>query len=403
MALQAAQANDTFGFVAALGATQIIGYGTLYYSYALIAPAAAEEFAVRPSILFGVFSIGLLVSGFLAPRIGRLLDEQGPLRLMTFGSLCAAAALGALAFAPGVVSFSLTVIALEIIGLAVLYDAAFAAIAASKGRDARRTITLLTLVAGFASTIFWPLTGWLVGEVGWRLTCFVFALLHLLAALPLHVLLARRAAVGGARAQGAPADAPAFTPLALANAPAAFAALAVSFALTGFVISASSVHMVQILQTAGLGASATLVAMLLGPAQVLSRIIEASAGARFHPVWTAIVSAAAIALSMTILLLDVPAMMAGIAFAVLSGVGQGLSSIVRGTLPLALFGPGGFGGLLGRLTIVRTTLSAGAPFLYALGVERLGPAATHGLCIAIGMLALAPLCWLMVLIRKPSR
>ncbi|NJR13820.1 MAG: MFS transporter [Phyllobacteriaceae bacterium] len=265
--------------VIALGVTQIIGFGSLYYAFALIVPTASVEFGVKPSLLFGVFSLGFLLAGFAAPRIGRAMDEVGAPRIMAGGSLVASALLLAISFAPGFPAFVALILLLELVALTVLYDAAFATLARLSGPHARRNITRLTLIAGFASTLFWPLTGWLVQEIGWRGTYAVFAGMHLFIAFPLHLWIARGQADPTTASVTAPASAPAFAPLRPQAARKAFAVVAVSFALSGLVISAMSVHMVGTLEAAGLGASATLIAMLMGPAQVLSRVIEAAAAA----------------------------------------------------------------------------------------------------------------------------
>jgi MFS family permease len=387
--------------VLALGVTQVIGFGTLYYAFALIVPAVAAEFSVRPSHLFAAFSVGLLLAGFLAPRIGRLMDDTGAPRIMAVGSVLAAAALVALAVAPNFATFAIALVVLEFIALAVLYDAAFASLAAIAGPDARRQITRLTLIAGFASTLFWPLTEWLTETAGWRATYLCFAAMHLFVAFPLHFRMMRlHAPSPAAGRQEALPEQPRFPLLPTAVAGRAFVFLALSFALSGLVISAMGVHMVSTLEASGLGENATAIAMMMGPAQVLSRIVEAVFGSRYHPLWTAILSSAALPLAMLMLVLPIPPLAAGIAFVVLSGMGQGLSSIVRGTVPLALFGAQGFGGMLGRLAVVRTTLSAGAAFIFALSVERLGFGATQILFAAIGFLALLPLPFLLAAVPR---
>jgi MFS family permease len=392
--------------VAALGVTQIIGYGTLYYAYALAVPAVAVEFGVSEALLFGVFSIGLLVAGFAAPRVGRQMDAVGAPKVMAVGSGLAGIALALVALSPNLTSFTILIVIVEFIALTVLYDAAFATLTRMANHDARRQITRLTLIAGFASTVFWPLTSWLVKEIGWRETYAVFAILHVLVALPLHVWLARavlpdaRKSHAGEPSGHSVAPSLPFHPLPAVYAPKAFLALAISFALSGFVISAMSVHMVSILHAAGLASSATMIAMLMGPSQVVARVVEALAGNRFHPLWTALFSTAALPLAVVLIMLPLPVTVAGAAFVVMSGIGQGLSSIVRGTVPLALFGADGFGGLLGRLAMARTMLSAGAPFLFALTVAWLGQTSAQFALVVIGTMALLPLPFLIRMSRR---
>ncbi len=377
--------------VLALGITQIIGYGTLYYAYAILVSHIAEDFAVSEALLFGIFSIGLLASGFVAPQLGAMMDRFGPTPVMSAGSLAAAAVLALVAIAPSVLNFAILVVLLEIISVAVLYDAAFAALAVLAGANARRGITNLTLVAGFASTIWWPATAWLVDAYGWRTTYLVFALLHLMFAFPLHLWLVRHTQNAGAVKRGVVDAAPPARPLGLKDSRFAFAAVALSFALSAVVIAALGVHLVPVLLAMNLGAGAYAVSMLMGPSQVLVRLVNAFLWQGFHPLQVAIVSAISLPAAIAMLFLPLQPLVCGALFAVLFGIGQGLSSIVRGTLPLALFGSSGFGALLGKLASIRMLLSAAAPVLFALGTGYLGTQAALALALGLGIAAVVPL------------
>ncbi|TIX96790.1 MAG: MFS transporter, partial [Mesorhizobium sp.] len=175
----------------ALGLTQIIGYGTLYYSFSILVPSIALEFAWPEQWVFGALSASLLVGGLFAPTAGRWADRFGAGRVMTFGSLAAAAALVACALAPGRVSFVLALVAMELASAFVLYSAAFVAIVQIGGARAQRSITHLTLIAGFASTLFWPLTAALHEHLTWREVYLVFAGINVAICLPIHAWLAR--------------------------------------------------------------------------------------------------------------------------------------------------------------------------------------------------------------------
>ena len=377
--------------VLALGATQVIGYGTLYYAYAILAPAVAAEFDTSLTSLYAIFSAGLLAGGLAAPQLGAWMDRFGAPRIMAAGSLCTALLVGGLAIAPNLWAFAACVIAIEVVGVAVLYDAAFATLATLGRAEAKRAITHLTLIAGFASTIFWPLTGWLEEVLGWRGTYAAFAALHLLVALPLHAWISARPrgeALGGT---GPEARQEFGLPLAGRAAQLAFWAVAVSFALSGVLTAAVTVHLVPVLQALELGTAAYLVAMLMGPAQVLIRLVDALFWRALHPLTVALVSAAALPAAILVLLLPVDPVAAGTVFAVLFGLGAGLSSIVRGSVPLALFGAAGYGARLGRLAAIRTVLGAGAPFLFAAGLEGFGPTTALAVALLVGIVALVPL------------
>ncbi len=375
--------------VLALGVSQIVGYGTLYYAFPVLAPHVAREFGVGQPLLYAVFSAGLLVGGLAAPAAGRLMDRHGAPQLMRHGSLAAGLVLGLVALAPSFAFFAAGIVALEIIAVAVLYDAAFAALALIAGAGARRAITRLTLIAGFASTIFWPLTGMLAEVAGWRATYAAFGLLHLAVALPLHLWLARQRPAEPGRSAARPA--PTAPPLPDALVRGALVAVAFSFALSGALVAAVGVHMVPILASTGLGAGATLVAMILGPAQVAIRLIDALFWRSLHPLTVAAISALALPLAACALLSGLPAWIAGPAFAAFSGIGQGLASIVRGSVPYTLFGPAGYGERLGRLALARTLASAGAPFAFAALLAAAGLKVALGAFIVLGLAAALPL------------
>lgn len=386
----------------ALGVTQIIGYGTLYYAFALMVPAIAREFDAGEATLYAIFSAGLLAGGLAAPKLGHWMDRFGAPRLMAAGSALAALLVAGLALAPNLWSFGALIVAIEIVSVAVLYDAAFATLAYHGKANARRAITHLTLIAGFASTLFWPLTGWLVEAVGWRQSYLIFAGLHLLVALPLHVWIMRRASTSDA---GSDADsrAPGFgTPLTGSDARFAFWAVAVSFALSGLLTAALTIHLVATLQSLGLAGMSYVVAMLMGPAQVAIRLTDALFWRSLHPVSVALVAVAALPLAILSLLLPLPMLMVGMLFAVLLGVNGGLSSIVRGTVPLALFGAAGYGARLGQLAAIRTVLSAGAPFFFAVAVGAFGTRPTLWAAMIVGLCALAPLIALLLRLKAKA-
>ncbi|MCX7646135.1 MAG: MFS transporter [Rhodobacteraceae bacterium] len=378
--------------VLALGVSQIVGYGSLYYAFPILVPHVAAAFGAAETVLYAVFSAGLLLGGLAAPLAGRLFDRHGAPRLMAAGSAAAGLILCGMAAAPSLAVYAAGVIAIELVAVAVLYDAAFAALALTEGDGARRAITRLTLIAGFASTIFWPLTGWLAGAAGWRATLLVYGALHLVVILPLHLWLARLRPAARRRPAADPGPlppAPAGLPGRLV--PAAAATVAASFALSAALISAFGVHMVPILAAAGLGASAPAAAMLMGPAQVAIRLVDALFWRALHPLTVAVVSALALPAGAAILLAGAPAALAAPAFAAVFGIGQGLASIVRGSVPLVLFGPAGYGERLGRLARVRTIVAAGAPFAFAALAAATQPRLALAAFAAVGLAAAVPL------------
>ncbi|MCL1629697.1 MFS transporter [Roseibaca sp. V10] len=384
------------GVVAALGATTILGYGAIFYAFPILVPFVAAEFGVSPATLFGMFSVGLFLGGVLSSRFGGWLDRFGAPRVMTLASAAVAGLFAGLAAAPNIWVYGALIVTLEAISFLVLYDAAFAALALRVPRGTRQAITRLTLIGGFASTLFWPLTGWMVESIGWRGCYMVFAGLHLMVALPLHGWIAALGRKMNLAAQSEAAPAPDRAAVPQHHSKRAFWLLGVSFALTGIAIAAFGVHLVPVLLERGLGQTAYLVGMAMGPTQVLVRVVDATLWRGFHPLSVALISGSAVALAVAVLLVPSSDMGLALAFAVLFGAGQGLASIVRGAVPLALFGPAGLGQRLGQLAGLRNVSAAAAPVLFAVAQQTIGLSATLWLCLVIALAGLA----LLIPLRK---
>jgi hypothetical protein len=313
---------------------------------------------------------------------------------MAAGSVCATLCLVLIGTAPSFPVWAAGVVLTEVIAVAVLYDAAFAALSQLRGAGARRAITRLTLIAGFASTVFWPLAETLRDAIGWRATYLVFAGFHATIGVGLHLWLTRQKPLVIPATEAVRPSVPEAPTLPPEWTGRAFRAVALSFALSAALISGFGVHMVPVLTASGLGEHATLAAMLVGPAQVAIRLIDAVFLARLHPLSVSAISALALPLSVAGLVLGLAPWAAGILFATLFGVGQGLASIVRGTVPLVLFGREGYAARLGRLALLRTFTAAGAPFVFAAAGAGLGWTPALWIFAALGVLAALPLLWL---------
>lgn len=374
-----------------LGLSQIIGYGTLYYSFAILAHSAAPSLAWPEPWLFAAMSVGLLLGGLVAPEVGKRIDRHSAGAVMALGSMFASAALLVCGLASSGPVFAVAVVVMQVAGALVLYDAAFTALVQVAGAEARKRITHLTLIAGFASTIFWPLTSWLEAGLGWRNVFIVFAIANILICVPVHVLLGRQRDL----MPPPPANATPSPEHTRTRAPSSAMWFAtVGFALSGFALSAILAQMVPLLTAVGLGASALLVSTLFGPAQVLVRFVNLLIGAAKHPIGAALLALALLPVAIAALALGAPGVVAAVLFAVMLGSGSGLKSIVQGSLPLALFGPGGYGARLGIMASVRQGLASVAPFALAFLVEALGVRLALWIIIAVALLGL--LCLLQV-------
>lgn len=215
--------------VSALGITQIIGYGTLYYAFSVLAPAMAKDLDWSSEWVFGALSVSLLAAGLTAPWAGRWVDRFGAGRVMAAGSAAAALALTCCALAPGKITFVLGLIAIEVASTFILYNSAFTLLVQIDHARAARNITYLTLIAGFASTILWPVTSALLAYLTWREIYFVFAATHLVVCMPVHHWLSRRRRAPPDAPAGGPAPASAAGLLPIASRPRAFLLMATGF------------------------------------------------------------------------------------------------------------------------------------------------------------------------------
>lgn len=370
----------------ALGVTQIIGYGTLYYSFSILAPGIAEEFGIAVEWVYGSISLALLAGGLISPYAGGLADKHGAARVLSIGSVAAAVSLVVCGLAVNASVFLAGLILVELASAFVLYSTAFALLAQATGPQAQRSITYLTLIAGFASTIFWPLTTWILQGLDWHQVYFVFAGMHLLVCLPLHLWLTRFARIA---AQRPVEETAALVLQASGGGNFTFILLVLGFSLAGFVSAATLFHIVPMLGLLGLGGSGVLVATLFGPAQVASRLINMAFGKDVPPPVLALISAVLMPTALAVLALTAPAIAGAVAFAIIFGLGSGLFSIVSGTLPLALFGKAGFGKRLGWISLGRLGVSAVAPFALSVALGAIGPKPSVWLLTAAGLSCVA--------------
>jgi len=377
----------SFATISALGLTQIIGYGTLYYSFSILAPGMAKDLGIALEQVFGVFSVSLLVGGLSAPIIGKHMDRIGAATVLTLGSAFSALTLALSAWSPSVAIFALAVILLEISSGMVQYQAAFAALVESDPKSAARSITYLTLVGGFASTIFWPISAALMGYLSWREIYLVYAALNLFLCMPLHFWMMKKgkaaSARGATRARERVVGA-----IPPEGRRGAMIVVSAAFAIVGFTLASILAHMVPMLGNLGLGTAAVVIGSLFGPAQVLSRLINMVFGTRLSPPFLAVISAALIVGGIVILAVSGTWLPGAVAFAVCIGLGSGINSIAQGSLPLYLFGSDGYGAITGKIAAARLAMGAAAPFVFAMAMERIGIGLSLFATAALGMVGM---------------
>lgn len=384
--------------VLVLGLTQVISWGILYYAFGVMAPAIQADLRLAPAQLYGAFSWAVLVAGLASLPVGIAIDRIGGRRIMAAGSLVSGAGLLALAGSHGLAGYFT---AWTILGLGMamtLYEAAFATLNRSLREAARKAISNVTLMGGLASTAFWPLTAWLLGRHDWRTVCIAFAVALLALCLPLHLLLDDGAA------HAAPAhhpDTPQHYSLRQALAQPVFWLLACVFAAHAFVFSALSVHMVPLIGKLGhSGQLAVGLAALIGPMQVAGRLLERSLAERATPQAVGVATFAGLPAALLVLYLLGANAWAVVLFCVLYGMTNGVLTILRGTLPQAMFGHANYGAIAGALAAPSLIAKAGAPLLLALVLEG---GDYHGLLAGLFLLSLGSFALYVLAVRGQSR
>lgn len=382
--------------VPVLGVTQILAWGSLFYPPVLTVPLIAAEHGWSLAFTMGGLSVGLLSAGLIAPLVGRMIDRHGGHVVMTVGSLAGAAGLVALVLAPGRLAYLAAWVLIGAAMAASLYDPAFATLGRIFGAAARRPITVLTFMGGLASTASWPATHVLLDAYGWRGTYLLYAALLALVAAPLHALALPRERVDAQARPSGSATAPA-THLPARGLP--FWLVAAGFAAYAFVPSGLSAHLLAIFGRAGIDpATVVVIGALFGPSQVASRLCEFIFAGNAHPLNLARTAFGLIVCAFLVLALAGISAPVAAAFAVMFGVSNGLVTIARGTVPLALFGPAGYGRLIGRIAGPWLAMQSAAPLVLAFVAERFSDAAALALACTFALVAMG--CF--VVIRRPG-
>lgn len=372
-----------------LGIAQTLAWASSYYLPAILAVPMARELGVSTPTVFAAFSAALVVSALLGPAAGKAIDRHGGRPVLMANSFVFATGLVVLALAQGPVGLFAGWVILGVAMAAGLYEAAFAALVHLYGKDARGAITGITLFAGFASTVGWPLTAWLELEWGWRATCLAWAALHLLLGLPLNWRLPRSPVTSASTPTSEAEAAVAATPAASRSATRTAVLLALVFAVTWFISTAMAAHLPRLLQAHGVPLATALVfAGLVGPAQVAGRLLEYGLLRNIHPLVSARVAGSLHTLgAMAFLFFGVPA---GAVFTLLHGAGNGVLTIAKGTLPLVLFGVRDYGARQGLLMVPARFAQATAPWLFGLAIDRFGAGALW-FSAALGLVAFGAL------------
>jgi predicted MFS family arabinose efflux permease len=380
-----------------LGFTQIVGWGTTFLMPAVLGRHMEESLGLASEVIFAGITVMFGVGALFAPRVGRLIDRSGARLMMAAGSVLYAVSLAALAFSQGLVTYLLSWAALGIASTLALNTPSSIALAQIAGPAARRAIAMLAIIGGFASTVFWPLSGALDVALGWRGTLLVYAAIHLLACAPIHLLVLPRrppahalSSAAGRAPGGVPDDARS----------RAFLLLSVTLASGAFVFTGAMVHMIELMRGLGHPApSAVLLASLIGPSQVTVRVFELLFGHRYSIMNSAVFGSAMLVIGLAAALLAGGSFAVALLCIVSYGIANGLKAVQRATLPLALFGRGQFGAYMGRLALPQGIVAAAAPPILAAVLSNYGTTGALWLVLAAALLSFVT----MILLARLAR
>lgn len=352
--------------VICLGLTQLVGWGVTFYLIGALGPAMTADLGWNTATVYSGFSAAIVVMALVSPAAGAAVDRWGGHLVMPAGAVLSALGCSLLAITHSHALYFTAWAALGVGMRLCLYDAAFATLARAAGPAARRPMSQITLFGGLASTVMWPVGHFLAEWLGWRGAALVYAALAL-ATVPLYLTLPRR------RYSAATAD-PGKASIGLTRNAAerrlAGILYAVMAMLTNFLAAGNAAHLFSLLSGLGLAsAGAVSVAALWGIGQFAARLGDVLVGARLHPLTLNL--AVALALPPCFLLALIPGgnLYATAAYTLLYGACNGLMTITRGTLPLALFDFRSYGTLVGSLLIPSFLLTAAAPVAYAYIIE----------------------------------
>jgi predicted MFS family arabinose efflux permease len=362
----------------------------------VLARPIAEDTGWPYAVIVAGLSVGLFVAGLVSPRTGRAISQFGGRPVLATGSVLLALGLLIIGTAQNYIWYFAGWVALGAGMGAGLYDAAFASLGTLYGKAARGAITSVTLFGGFASTVCWPVSAYLVEHFGWRSTCFVYAGIHLFVALPLYVAILPRSN-GPKVGDAGPTD------LALTalhhEERFVFGMLAAVLTISAAILSMMGAQLITLLQARGLDINAAVtLGMLIGPSAVGARFVEMLAGHRYHPIWTMIASVTLVFGGACLFLTGSLGFAAAI---ILYAAGNGIGSIAKGTLPLALFGPVRYPALMGRLALPIMVAMALSPYVGAVAFQHGGATWAFALLLGLAFANVAQVAILWALSRRP--
>jgi len=383
--------------VAGLGFTQIVGWGTTFLMPSVLGRHIQDDLHMPSELVFAGITVLFAVGAVLAPRIGRRIDRTGPRLLMTAGSIVYGLSLLTTALSQGPVVYLLSWAGMGVASTLALSVPSSIAMAQIAGSRARQGISMLTIIGGFASTAFWPLSGALDALVGWRGTLLIYAAVHLFACAPIHFFMLPKAAPVLPLGTASASTAGGLPPELRARA---YRLLSVSLCFGAFVFTGMIVYMIEVLRALGHSpASAVFLGSMIGPAQVGIRAFELLFGHRYSIMTSAVFGSALLPFCLALAMAAGGNFGAALVCMLAYGMSNGLKAVQRATLPLALFGRGQFGAYMGRLALPQGIVSATAPIVLATVLDRFGALGVLGINLVLGTISLVAV----VMLARMSR
>jgi len=390
-----------------LGVGQIINWGVLYYTLALIGPHIVRETGWSEGFVYSGFAVATIATGLFGPLSGQMIDRLGGSPVMLTGTFIGATGMALMALSW---QWPVYLLAWTIMGVgmsACLYDSTFAAIARFAGSTTRKSISLVTLIAGFASTVSWPATSALLIHFNWREVVMFDAVLMVAISMPAiyfglknsdSIGLTLKANPSVAHHQASGLTSPI---LSEQNFPAAMMLFAVVLTALGFVANALSVHIITLFQSLGIDAgSALLAGALIGPAQVGARVLELAFGRKLSAMGLGILPVVLMPIGFIIPLALGTNPAVAVLFGLVYGASNGLATIARGVVPYALFGPSGYGRRLGLISAPALIVKAAAPAIFATILAAYGPFIAILFVLGVSLLATLAMMGLTILVRR---
>ena len=361
----------TLPLVLALGTTCTIGYGTVLYSFSLLSLEIKKAFNWPSEFIFGAYSMGVLFTGLVAARVGQILDQHGARTPMCIGSILVAISLAGQAQMESKAEFVIFMLLMEAVSILVIYESAFVALTQAVGKNARKPISQITLIAGFASTIFWPVIAELLKYTTWRGVYLFMALLHILICLPLHWIFLKPHPRNISEVKD---DHDKTNKATVIHDIKTELFIALAFGLSAFCIVGLQIHIFAILGHLEVSEKIAIIAgSLIGPFQVISRLTDMLLGRFITAYQLGLISIGAMAAGLLLMMLtQVISPYTAFLFAAFFGMGQGLTNIVRGALPLHLFGALNYGVITGKMNRIRLFMTAIAPISFAVMLDTIG-------------------------------